>query len=334
MKFRSALAAVLLGILALASPRADAQVCNMAWFAWNYTPTPQQWQSCWATYAPVANPVFSGTVTLPDGSVWGSAGFSWGQNGAPSNLGVGPSEPVNVVASLATAGTSVTFTADDVVVCTAANGLCNRLVGYSQALNISTTGAGGMDTGTAPTSSFVNVFAIYNPTTKTASILACSVAESGCNANYYGGGNYPAGYTESFFIGSWPTNGTPALVAAYLSRRNIALAQTNVLSVSGTGVSPTNLSISSAVPPMAKEANGVLTLTIGTGSPNTSNYVIVSSDTNLIGKKYLYCPGVAGSQCGNSFTKLKLPTAQQLSYSYSNSGTSPQTTIGITGYEW
>jgi hypothetical protein len=69
--------------LLLAAPSAMAQVCDMSWFTWNYTLTPQQWQSCWASVAPVSNPTFSGSVVFPDGSSVGSSGWT-----IPSTLNV------------------------------------------------------------------------------------------------------------------------------------------------------------------------------------------------------------------------------------------------------
>ena len=75
--------------------------------------------------------------------------------------------------SVTAASASATFTADEIIVGAALNGSAKRLSSYSQAINLATTGAGGMDTGSAPVSGFVSLYAIAKPD-GTTSILACS----------------------------------------------------------------------------------------------------------------------------------------------------------------
>jgi len=174
-------------------------------------------------------------------------------------LGVStPGQTSNVRANLAAAGASVTVTADIVNVATALNGTSYTLVSYSQAFNGATTGAGGMDTGTMPTSGFVALYAIYNPTAPAVSIL-------GTNANVsappiYGGANMPAGYVASALLGVWRTNATPALVAAYIRNRTFQYAVgVTVLNATSTntGAPPgTALSLATSVPPNAVSFSG------------------------------------------------------------------------------
>ncbi|MGJ8488598.1 hypothetical protein ACSFB5_11955, partial [Glaesserella parasuis] len=67
--------------------------------------------------------------------------------------------------SLTAASATATFTADEVLVETAVGGTVYRITNLNQALNLAATGINGMDTGTAPVSGYVAVYAGVNPTT-------------------------------------------------------------------------------------------------------------------------------------------------------------------------
>lgn len=147
-------------------------------------------------------------------------------------------------AQLNAAATSVTFTADEIGVASALGRNGTTLPSYNQTLNVATTGAGGMDTGLAPISGFVYIYAIWNPVTATASIIG-TVASS---STIYGGANMPAGYTMSALIAVWPTNGSRQLVAGIVVDRLFTYqAATQVLS-SGTATTVTAVSLTTTVP--------------------------------------------------------------------------------------
>ncbi|WP_431822220.1 hypothetical protein [Burkholderia sp. F1] len=57
----------------------------------------------------------------------------------------------NVVMSVTAASSAATLTADEIVVGTALDGQKYLLKQFSKTIKLATTGAGGMDTGTAPT---------------------------------------------------------------------------------------------------------------------------------------------------------------------------------------
>ncbi|HFT8927526.1 TPA: carbohydrate kinase, partial [Escherichia coli] len=78
----------------------------------------------------------------------------------------------NAAMRITAASSTATWTADELVVETAIGGTQYRLNNLSLSINLATTGAGGMDTGAAPASGFVAIYAIYNPTTKTTAALA------------------------------------------------------------------------------------------------------------------------------------------------------------------
>ena len=68
--------------------------------------------------------------------------------------------PRNAKFSIPSAATSGVFTADEVPVKSYLGGASLTLSNYAQTINLGSTGAGGMDTGTAPTSGFVSLYAI------------------------------------------------------------------------------------------------------------------------------------------------------------------------------
>jgi hypothetical protein len=64
---------------------------------------------------------------------------------------------------VAAASATASMTADEIVVETALGGAPFRVPNFSKSINLATTGAGGMDTGSAPVSGYVGLYAIYNP---------------------------------------------------------------------------------------------------------------------------------------------------------------------------
>lgn len=77
----------------------------------------------------------------------------------------------------------------------------------SLSFNGSTTGAGGMDTGSMPTSGDLSVYAIYNPGANTWNTLGCLGSTS--NGPVYTGSNMPLGYVASTLIWVGRTDSTP-----------------------------------------------------------------------------------------------------------------------------
>ena len=64
-----------------------------------------------------------------------------------------------------------------------------------------------MDTGAPPDSGYVALYAIYNPTSGVAALLATN-ATTTIAPSIYGGAYMPAGYTASALVSVWPTNTT------------------------------------------------------------------------------------------------------------------------------
>lgn len=265
------------------------------------------------TYAPLNSPAFTGTPTVPTAA----AGTNTTQAASTAFVqtaisGVSPvaAEARNARMSVTSASDSATFTADEVVVKTALAGTPYTLGSYSKVVNLLSTGAGGMDTGSAPLSGFVSLYAIYNPSTAAASILACNVSTS--SGTIYSGLNMPAGYTASALIGVWPTNGSGQFKAGYLIAREVYFAPVEVYSsASGNPTTYTSLSLSSAVPSVAKTANGV----IGSSTTNNTLYSVAGDANGIGGQTFLAADagntldGFVGSM---SFREIPLITAQTL----------------------
>jgi hypothetical protein len=167
----------------------------------------------------------------------------------------------NAKMSITAAAASGTFTADEIIVSTALGGLQYRLGNFSKTINLATTGAGGMDTGTAPVSGYVALYAIYNPTTATASILATNAATLA--PNVYGGANMPAGYTASALISVFPTAAAGQLAIASQTDRSVTFPFVSQLS---TPAATAYASVTLTVPYNAKTISGFMQMTSSTAA--------------------------------------------------------------------
>lgn len=241
---------------------------------------------------------------------------------------------INVAANLSTAGTSVTITADQFVVATSLGGSTYLLSSFSETFNGTTTGAGGMDTGSLPSSGFVAIYAIYNPTSSAAALLGTN-GNTAC-PTIYGGSHMPSGYTASALIAVWPTNSSAQLIAACLTGRKLTFSPVIVLNVSSNNTSFTAQSISSIVPPNATRIGGVMVNTMGT-SPTAGNYYIaISGNAGTLGYRLMdfSFPATSGAVAAAMFEDLPIPTPQTLYYENTASGTSPSSLIELTSYSW
>jgi len=165
---------------------------------------------------------------------------------------------MNVTAASATA----TITADEIIVETALGGSQYRIGSFSKTINLSTTGAGGMDTGSAPVSGFVGLYAIFNPTTATSALMAVN-ATSAVLPEGYGGSNMPSGYTASALLSVVPTDSNGKIIVLYQLGRNVLLPTTQIASTTSFINTPTAVSLSSIVPKNCKTIDGILFVTSG-----------------------------------------------------------------------
>jgi len=229
--------------------------------------------------------------------------------------------------SVTTASASATLAADEIIVETALGGTPMRLASFSKTINLATTGAGGMDTGSAPVSGYVALYAIFNKTTATAALLAVN-ATSAAAPNVYGGANMPSGYTMSALVSVWPTNGSGQFVVGFQSGRRINIAPATALNTTSQTVL-TSLSISGIVPPNAIAVRGYMSGVSTAASAGTFSVAITSTGVGTVACGF----GVAPNEGTSSSFVLDVGTTQQIYYSLVSTAGTPTVLIVISGYE-
>jgi hypothetical protein len=232
----------------------------------------------------------------------------------------------NLTASLTAAATSITFAAQAIVVKSALAGISTLLTNYSETLNLATTGAGGMDTGSAPDSGFVGVYAIWGAAGT--SIIATNGTAASV-PEQYGGANMPAGYTQSQLISVLPINSSGQIKALFQRDRTVSIANVSALNSSTSQSSLTALSISAVVPPSATEIGG----TLNAFSTTSSTLTLVLS-SNASGFDLKQASTTAADQVVTPFSGVKLISQQSMYYSATSSAGTPTYIITIGQYSF
>lgn len=279
--------------------------------------------------APLASPALSGTPTAPTAaqSVNTTQLATTAFVHAASSGVIGDSR--NAAISLATASASATFTADEVVVGTALGGSVWRMSNISKTINLATTGAGGMDTGSAPASGWVAIYLIYNPATNTSALLAQNVTST-VAPTVYGGANMPSGYTASALVSVWRTTAASILLNGYQRGRKFCIPRVDVLNTSSNPGGYTPIPLSAAVPLNAISASGYVFCNSGSGSGYAA--FSVGSDANGLGYFQVYA-GLTGSLGSDIYFESMLPVAQNLFYTFTwTTSAASSATLGISGY--
>lgn len=232
----------------------------------------------------------------------------------------------NAKMSVGSASVSATFTADELIAATGLGGLTYRLGNFSKTINLATMGAGGMDAGTAPTSGYVALYAIYNPANGDSALLGAN-ATSAVAPEIYSGASMPAGYTASSLVSVWRTNASGQFVAGFQSGRSVGFSPVQVLN-GGAATSYASISIVGAVPKNAKSAYPNMTCQASTAG---NGYFLVADPTTQIGLRALASP-VANAATAASCAPIPIIAAQTLYYQ--NNVASSQAPLSITGYEF
>lgn len=234
---------------------------------------------------------------------------------------------------LTAAAATATFTADQIIVGTALNGIQYALANYNQTINIATVGVGGMDSGAAPANGFVAVYAIYNPTTNTQGVIGQVVTGSVAPTTVYTGAHMPAGYTSSALISILATNGSSQFVPVVQADRTIEIVPTAAITTTTQQATATPLSIASIVPPGCQSCSGILHIqgnSISGLCSSTAGGVMAGS--SIIGQENV--TGVASSASasmieGNFNTVLQ---GQTLYYTWAAFSGTATFIIYINGY--
>ncbi|THJ52752.1 phage tail protein [Burkholderia sp. LS-044] len=232
--------------------------------------------------------------------------------------------------SVTSASASATFTADEVVVETALGGAAFRIANFNKTINLATTGAGGMDTGSAPASGFVALYAIYNPATQATALLATN-ATSSAAPNVYGGANMPSGYMASALVSVWQTTSGGLLNVGSQFGRTISTPGFTVLNTTVSAASYISFSVAGAVPPNAKTCRGYQAISGNTASAGLSSNIAGSSGgVGAVGQGGTMPTNA--SSVTTSFPHVPLVTPQTLYYIAAASSGTLTFTVGLYEY--
>ncbi|MEN8511955.1 hypothetical protein [Burkholderia sp. RS02] len=232
----------------------------------------------------------------------------------------------NVAMSVSAASSTATLTADEIVVGTALGGKKYVLSSFSKTIDLTKIGAGGMDTGAAPASGYVALYAIYNPTTGASALLATN-ATSSVAPSVYGGVNAPAGYTASALLTVVPTTAGGQFVLLNVLDRTIRTGVRAIANISTQTSSPISISLSAIVPPNARKTSLVINCA---GSTSGSLFCNIYETVNGVGQHQLASNPNTGLT--ETFENVCMPSPQTVWYTAGAGGTM---TLSITtsGYE-
>jgi hypothetical protein len=237
----------------------------------------------------------------------------------------------NLAVAITAASATATVTADEIVVETALGAAPFRIGSFNKTLVLTTTGAGGMDTGSAPNSGYVGIYAIYNPSTSTAALLATN-ATSAAVPNIYAGANMPSGYTASALLSVWLTTSAGLLVKGYQRDRKIWCVQNQVLSLTGqtAAISGATASLATAIPKNAITVmmQGTITATTGTGG-----LALTIADPNSITGFSIGGAASVGDGVYGNFEEMVVVNPQSINYSTILAGvTAYSCALNVSGY--
>jgi hypothetical protein len=229
----------------------------------------------------------------------------------------------NLVMFVTAASSTATMTANEINVQATLAGASYQLTNFSQTINLATTGAGGMDTGSPPVSGAVGIYAIFNPTTGVSALLATN-ATTAAAPSIYSGTHMPAGFTASALVSVWITNSSGQLIYGNQFDRRVGISAINVLSTSAAPLDPTPIFLPQ-IPLNAKTVKGfssfqsttstsVISLAVGGASP-----FIEASASQGIGQQALYFD-------------ISMATPEEIFWQAQNSAGSFGANIDITGY--
>lgn len=221
----------------------------------------------------------------------------------------------NLKCSIPTASTTATFTGDELVLGTALNGQKYHISSLSKSITLTTTGAGGMDTGAAPVSGYVAVYALLNPTTGATALLGVDTT-SAVAPEVYVGSNMPAGYTASALIAVIPTTSGRLFTVGYLDGRDFYFNGVSILSTTVQQASLTSLSISGVVPKNAKAVSGYASVN-GFAAVSNNSWQIAGSASGVGAQAF----GTNNSGNLANFSKVPLISLQTLYYSCATTST-------------
>lgn len=225
---------------------------------------------------------------------------------------------VSVASSIAT------FTAEQIIVETS-GGKQYRINAFNKSVNLATTGAGGMDTGTVPVTGYVALYAIYNPTTSVSALLTVD-ATTVKAPEIYGGTNLPAGYTASALVSVWPTATSQFIPGTQVDRR-VEIGTRTLLSSSSIANKTTFNS--NLLPLNAKNITGSVTCT------NTASSIMTLIVWGLggVGGQAIQATLQSSQAFGSLYADVSVDN-QNIIWSSTSSGGTPTFTIALIAYRF
>ncbi|KVS07756.1 hypothetical protein [Burkholderia vietnamiensis] len=234
----------------------------------------------------------------------------------------------NLKASCAANATTITFTADQLVLGTALNGLQYLLSSFNKTLNLATTGAGGMDTGTATAGGWLAVYAIYNPTTATSALLG-TMETTAAATSVYSGANMPAGYTASALLAVIPVSSTVGqLKAVGVIGRRVNVPRILTFNTSSTTSTSTSIPLAGAVPKAAIRVSG--NIVVVSTSSSQIGMALDSDNVSDLGDQNV---SVSNSMSATGNFALDILTTQTIYYVNQNSTGTPTFSLNVSAYE-
>nr|WP_249415433.1 hypothetical protein [Citrobacter freundii] len=230
----------------------------------------------------------------------------------------------NLKMTVTSASASATLSADEIITAQALGGIQYRIGQLAKNIDLSTTGVGGMDTGSAPANGFVAIYAIYNPVTGESALLAVN-ATSTLAPQIYSGANMPAGYTASALLTVVPTNSSRLFKVFAVRDRSVSI-QLSAFYSFAANIPGQNISISAFAPRNATEIWGELS---ASSSAVSDVSISINSDNALALSQQNMSTGISSvsSVYIANFSNVMLTTPQSV-------GIGASTTAGVPGFSY
>ncbi|MBN3811708.1 hypothetical protein [Paraburkholderia sp. Ac-20347] len=240
---------------------------------------------------------------------------------------------LNLTSNAATGATTATWTADEMPVATALGGVRYLIPSFSGTLNLAATGIGGMDTGTATASSFIAVYAAYNPSTGASGVFAQVVGASAAPL-VYGGANRPSGYTATRLISIVPTNTTVGQFSAF-AQTDRAIMVNSATILSGTTSSASSSFAAVTLTSIPYSARAVRITGGQTNSAASNSHLYIAQNSSGVGGLDFGLNTAAGGGVTQPNSTIPVNTPRTLywqAFTSSSSNTLSYSAITI-GYE-
>lgn len=234
----------------------------------------------------------------------------------------------NLRCVITSASVTAIVTADEIVVKNALGGASMLLSSFNKTVNLGQVGAGGMDIISAPINGFVALYAIHNPSTGSAALIATNATNTVQSEIYLG--NLPQGYVASGLISVLPTTGAGLFAPCQQEDRHVDLGSA-VTAVNSTAIGgPFSVTVA-GLPKNARSIDG--NMTVSSTAASAMSLSLFSSELSA-GQKICNVSVAANGQQTVTFSGSRIRTPQQVRWAASNSAGSSVVIISVTGYDF